>query len=87
MFGKRPNGRSPDGKKLEKQTFVVFDPTLTGMQGYNTFRIPAVVSFHKWIFAFCEGRRDTHKDFGSIDIILRRAQISGKDKTLNGIKT
>ncbi|XP_072016573.1 sialidase-2-like isoform X2 [Amphiura filiformis] len=45
-----------------------------GVKGYNTSRIPALV-YHKDTFlAFCEARRDTARDIGHMDIILRRGR-------------
>ncbi|XP_078663514.1 sialidase-3-like isoform X4 [Branchiostoma floridae x Branchiostoma belcheri] len=43
-----------------------------GQQGYHTFRIPALV-YHDGVFlAFCEARKDTYKDWGPMDIVLKR---------------
>ncbi|XP_072017321.1 sialidase-3-like isoform X2 [Amphiura filiformis] len=44
------------------------------MNGYNTTRIPALVYHHDMFFAFAEGRRETFRDIGEMDIILRRGR-------------
>lgn len=58
----------------EKDLFV------SGENGYNTYRIPAItVSQKGTILAFCEGRRNSVDDSGDIDIILRRSFDNGKN--------
>ncbi|XP_033101708.1 sialidase-3-like [Anneissia japonica] len=59
---------------IESETTVVFSQ---GMQGYNTSRIPALVYHNGYFLAFCEARRDTHRDIGNMDIIVRRGQKKG----------
>ncbi|XP_072016585.1 sialidase-3-like [Amphiura filiformis] len=41
---------------------------------YNTTRIPALVYHHDMFFAFAEGRKETYRDIGEMDIILRRGR-------------
>ncbi|HJN17441.1 MAG TPA: sialidase family protein, partial [Armatimonadota bacterium] len=46
---------------------------ISGKEGYNTFRIPAlIVSKKGTVLAFCEGRRGSGSDTGDIDIVLKR---------------
>ena len=46
---------------------------------YHTYRIPAlVVSATGAVLAFCEGRRDSARDAGEIDLLLRRSQDGGQ---------
>lgn len=50
-----------------------------GMEGYNTFRIPAIIQASDGtIFAFAEGRRNSHSDTGDIDTVLRRSFDGGR---------
>lgn len=58
----------------------IFVPVFSaGEQGYNTFRIPAVVMAPNGdLLAFCEGRVTGGGDFGNIDIVLKRSTDQGK---------
>ncbi len=48
--------------------------------GYNTYRIPAViVSKTGTILAFCEGRKNSIDDSGDIDIVMRRSFDNGRN--------
>jgi sialidase-1 len=50
-----------------------------GDGGYHTYRIPAlVVSASGAVLAFCEGRRDSARDAGEIDLLLRRSLDGGQ---------
>lgn len=58
---------------VRKRIFV------SGTNGYNTYRIPALLSTEKGtILAFCEGRKNSKSDAGDIDVILRRSNDNGK---------
>ena len=49
-----------------------------GMQGYSTFRIPAIVrTTSNTLLAFAEARRNNSKDTGDIDLVVRRSEDSG----------
>ena len=55
------------------------DIFVSGSEGYNTYRIPAlIVSKTGIILAFCEGRRDSSSDTGQIDLVLKRSVDGGK---------
>jgi sialidase-1 len=55
---------------------------VSGTDGYDTYRIPAIVVTEKGtIIAFCEGRKDTGGDSGNIDILLKRSFDNGKTWT------
>ena len=55
---------------------------VSGTDGYNTYRIPAMVITEKGtILAFCEGRKDEGGDSGNIDILLKRSFDNGKTWT------
>ena len=46
----------------------------SGENGYNTFRIPAlVVTNEGTVLAFAEGRKNGSSDTGDIDIVLKRS--------------
>ena len=49
-----------------------------GTEGYQSFRIPAIISFHKTILAFAEGRVKGAADFGDINIVLKKSTDNGK---------
>ena len=50
----------------------------SGVSGYHTYRIPAIVTSRTGtLLAFCEGRRDSRSDSGKIDILLRRSTDNG----------
>ncbi|XP_071943238.1 sialidase-2-like [Antedon mediterranea] len=59
---------------IESETTVIFS---RGQHGYNTSRIPALVYHNDYFLAFCEARKDTHRDIGNMDIILRRGKRKG----------
>lgn len=51
----------------------------SGTNGYNTYRIPAIVtSKNGTILAFAEGRKNTSSDTGDIDLVLKRSIDNGK---------
>ena len=51
----------------------------SGMDGYHTFRIPAVVVSTKGtVLAFCEGRKKGTSDAGDIDLVLKRSFDNGE---------
>jgi len=62
------------------------DPRLTsvdvftsGQDGYDTYRIPATVRTAKGtLLAFCEGRRNNRRDWGDIDLLVKRSADGGR---------
>lgn len=51
----------------------------SGTEGYNTFRIPAMVLTNNGtVLAFAEGRKNSSSDTGDIDLVLRRSEDGGK---------
>jgi sialidase-1 len=51
---------------------------VAGQDGYDTYRIPAVVTTAQGtVLAFCEGRRDSASDYGNIDLVLKRSADKG----------
>ncbi|MDH6216569.1 sialidase family protein [Streptomyces pseudovenezuelae] len=54
-------------------------PFRAGREGYASYRIPAVVrSAAGTLLAFCEGRVDSARDYGHIDIVLKRSTDGGR---------
>ena len=50
----------------------------SGQDGYNTYRIPAlVVTTRGTLLAFCEGRKTGQSDHGDIDLLLKRSIDQG----------
>jgi len=55
------------------------DVFVSGQEGYNTFRIPALLTTKKGtLLAFCEGRKATRSDSGNIDLLVKRSADNGK---------
>jgi dihydrodipicolinate synthase/N-acetylneuraminate lyase len=49
-----------------------------GTEAYHTYRIPALaVAANGDLLAFCEGRRDSERDSGQIDLLMRRSTDQG----------
>ncbi|CCK30546.1 neuramidase [Streptomyces davaonensis JCM 4913] len=54
-------------------------PFRAGREGYASFRIPAVVATQSGtLLAFCEGRVESARDWGHIDIVLKRSTDGGR---------
>ncbi|MBM4085827.1 MAG: exo-alpha-sialidase [Planctomycetes bacterium] len=61
-------------KLIPKQT----DIFVGGTDGYHTYRIPAIVVSKKGtILAFCEARKNSPRDYGDIDMALKRSLDRG----------
>lgn len=65
------------GKKLEETSFnYIFK---SGDDGYQTFRIPAIVTTKSGrILAFAEGRVNGSSDTGNIDLVMKSSDDGGK---------
>lgn len=51
---------------------------LSGQDGYHTYRIPAIVRTQKGtLLAFAEGRRHSARDWGDIDVLVKRSTDGG----------
>lgn len=58
---------------------VQSDLYVSGTEGYHTFRIPSlVISKRGTVLAFCEGRKETRHDFGTIHLMLKRSTDGGR---------
>ncbi|MEV0635842.1 sialidase family protein [Streptomyces sp. NPDC050619] len=54
-------------------------PFRAGREGYASFRIPAVVvTAAGTLLAFCEGRVESARDWGHIDIVVKRSTDGGR---------
>ncbi|MBM3334313.1 exo-alpha-sialidase [Candidatus Sumerlaeota bacterium] len=63
------------GQPAQPQHTVVYR---SGENGYNTYRIPALVVTTKGtLLAFCEGRKTSASDHGDIDLLLKRSTDGG----------
>lgn len=50
-----------------------------GQDGYHTYRIPAIVRTGKGtLLAFCEGRKNNGRDWGDIDLLVKRSTDGGR---------
>ena len=55
------------------------DVFVSGREGYQTYRIPAIlVTKSGTVLAFCEGRKYSSSDTGDIDMLLRRSTDGGR---------
>ncbi len=55
------------------------DVFTAGVGGYHTYRIPAIVACtNGTLLAFCEGRKESSRDTGTIELLLRRSTDGGK---------
>jgi sialidase-1 len=63
----------------EKRTLKETQLFVSGQDGYDTYRIPAlVVSNRGTLLAFCEGRKHSRSDSGEIAILLKRSFDNGQ---------
>ena len=54
------------------------DVYISGENGYNTYRIPALLAaWNGYLLAICEGRRNTPRDYGDIDLLIKRSSNGG----------
>lgn len=52
---------------------------ISGQDGYDTFRIPALaVTTKGTVLAFCEGRKNSRSDTGDIDLLVKRSTDGGR---------
>ncbi len=68
------------GASAEEQTFPMNQTTLflAGQDDCHTYRIPALaVTPRGTLLAFCEARRDARRDWGNIDLVMRRSLDNG----------
>lgn len=55
------------------------DVFTAGQGGYHTYRIPAIIrTAEGTLLAFCEGRREHRRDWGDIDLLVKRSTDDGR---------
>jgi sialidase-1 len=55
------------------------DVFVAGRDGYHSYRIPAIVKSKKGtLLAFAEGRRENRRDWGDIDVLVKRSRDGGR---------
>ncbi|MFB3784922.1 MAG: exo-alpha-sialidase [bacterium] len=70
----RPGESNPQDSWIRQKPVYV-----SGLDGYDTYRIPAVVvSNQGTLLAFGEGRKAGRGDSGNIDLVLKRSRDQGK---------
>jgi sialidase-1 len=64
------------GQSTDKKLSYLFR---SGTYGYNTFRIPAIITTKNGtLLAFAEGRKMGSSDTGDIDLVMKRSEDNGK---------
>ena len=77
MFQAREGSWKKNGKHLKDSGLnYLFE---SGTNGYNTFRIPALIRTTRGtLLAFAEGRKNSSSDTGDIDLVFKRSEDNGK---------
>lgn len=58
---------------------VCQDLFVGGQDGYDTYRIPSIITTRKGtVLVFCEGRKNNSRDAGDIDMLMRRSTDGGQ---------
>ncbi|MBN1909838.1 MAG: exo-alpha-sialidase, partial [Pirellulales bacterium] len=71
----RDNQKTQPAKGTCRKT-VLF---AAGKGGYHTYRIPSIiVTTRGTVLAFCEGRKESSRDLGNIDMLVRRSLDGGR---------
>ncbi len=64
--------------QAQELAFITQDIWVSGEGGYDTYRIPALLTAaNGTLLAFCEGRKHSRHDAGDIDLLLRRSTDGG----------
>ena len=54
------------------------DLFISGNDGYHTYRIPSILVTSKGtVLVFCEGRKNHRRDWGDIDLLVKRSEDHG----------
>ena len=73
-FAARSGSAAAAEPLLEQQNVYV-----SGVDGYHTYRIPALVVTTKGtVLALCEGRKENARDHGNIDLLVKRSLDGGR---------
>ncbi|PIF05323.1 MAG: exo-alpha-sialidase [Draconibacterium sp.] len=80
VFSMNVNGKVIQNNVADNQRDSVLNYLFqSGMEGYNTFRIPALVTTTSGrILAFAEGRVNGRSDTGNIDLVMKYSDNDGK---------
>jgi sialidase-1 len=63
----------------EKDVDFRVDAFVGQQDGYHSYRIPAMVATAKGtVLLFCEGRKNSRRDSGDIDLLMKRREDGGK---------
>ncbi len=66
-------------RNIMNQKLIKINLFASATEGYNTFRIPAIVTSKRGtILAFAEGRKNNSSDTGNIDLVMKRSEDNGK---------
>jgi sialidase-1 len=72
-FGGLNSKKDVSGQPQETRVFV------SGQEGYHAYRIPSLLVTKKGtLLAFCEGRKDSAKDQGDHDMLVKRSADGGR---------
>jgi sialidase-1 len=75
LFSMQLSANSCEDTQVEQPVYLFEGKT----NGYNTFRIPAIISTIKGtLLAFAEGRKNTSSDTGDIDLVMKRSEDNGQ---------
>lgn len=67
-----------DASARRDESGFAVDVFVSGRDGYDTYRIPAVIrAANGDLLAFCEGRRNSASDTGDIDLLMKRSSDGG----------
>ncbi|AOS63203.1 sialidase family protein [Actinoalloteichus hymeniacidonis] len=72
-------GSARPGSERPGRPYSPTEVYVSGTEGYDTFRIPAIIRASNGdLLAFAEGRRDGGGDSGDIDLVLKRSTNDGR---------
>lgn len=73
-----PGILASQGQAVSQQPHYT-DVFVSGTDDYHTYRIPSLlVAGNGTLLAFCEGRKNSRRDQGDIDLLLKRSNDGGK---------
>ncbi len=72
------NAGIENGLAGDKEELFQTDVYVSGKDGYHTYRIPSLLVTKKGtLLAFCEGRKDSSRDHGNLDLLVKRSSDNG----------
>ena len=81
VFPQDPNNKTASFKDESKKSYSTSTPFYSGLNGYHSYRIPALIKTKKTLLVFAEGRKNSTSDFGDIDLVYRRSKDNGSTWT------